>query len=403
MSTHPILSEAESLSEYIVYCRRTLHAMAETGFNTARTLAFIEGELRTMGLSAQSCGRAGLTALIGSGEDCLLLRADVDALPMAEESGLPFAARGEGCHACGHDCHAAMLLGAAKILKRHESELRRPVKLMFQSAEETLQGAKDMLEAGVLAQPQVAGAMMLHVMTAAPVPAGRLVLPEPGVSAPAADYFKITVQGRGCHGSSPNGGVDPISAAAHIITALQEISARELAMGEAAVLTIGSIHGGKASNVIPDCVTMGGTLRAISEDTREFVKGRMAEIAAGIAASFRAEAELSFESGCPGLLNDAGMVAFAGDCCRGLLGPEGLLSAGDFGSAGGRGGRTAGSEDFSYISRAVPSVMLALAAGEPEKGFDKPLHHPAVRFDESALPYGTAALAHCALEWGKEL
>ena len=401
MTAHPILTEAKKLGEYIVYCRRTLHAIAETGFDTTRTLAFIEGELRLMAIEPQSCGRAGLTALIGGGEKCLLLRADVDALPIPEESGLEFAAKNGCSHACGHDTHAAMLLGAAKILKKHERELKCRVKLMFQSAEELLEGAKDMLDAGVLEDPPVSAAMMLHVMTASPLPAGTVIVPPAGVSAPAADYFTVELRGRGCHGSSPNTGIDPITAAAQLILALQEIPARELGMQEAAVLTVGSVHGGEAANAIPDSVIMGGTLRAMEEETREYVKSRLAEISKGIADAFRCEAEVRFGSGCPGLVNEGALAAFAERCARESLGGDRVLSAADFSAAGGRGGRTAGSEDFAYISRRVPSLMLALAAGETEKGFINPLHHPAVRFDEAALPYGAAVLAFCAMEWGK--
>jgi len=401
MDNHHLLAEAESLAEYMSFCRREVHKFAECGFKLPKTLAFVAGELAAMGIKARRCGKAGLTATIGTGEGgCFLLRADMDALPVAEQSGESFAAQNGCSHACGHDMHTAMLLGAAKMLKRREGELRRPVKLMFQSAEETLEGAKDMLDSGVLRSPKVEGAMMLHVMTASPVSVGSLVLPSDGVSAPAADYFEITVRGAGCHGSSPNTGVDPISAAAHIVVALQELSARELGMGEAAVLTIGSIHGGEAGNVIPDSVTMGGSLRAMEDESREFVKRRLAEIAQSVAGAFRATAQLRFTSGCPGLRNDAGLLSFVRSCAAEVLGEEKILSAADFSASGGRGGRTAGSEDFAYISRELPAVMLALAAGEPEKGFTKPLHHPAVRFDEAAMPHGAAVLVQCAMKWG---
>lgn len=402
MDKKELLSEAKGLAPYMSDCHRRLHRCPGVGFETEESLGFIKSELESMGIAAQRCGRAGLTALIGDGEKCLLLRADVDGLPMAEESGESFASENGCCHACGHDMHAAMLLGAAKLLKNRESELRGCVKLMFQSAEESLEGAKDMIAHGVLSSPKVDAAAMLHVMTGLPIPAGTLLLPPEGVSAPAADYFHIEVHGRGCHGSSPNTGIDPISAAAHILVALQELPARELGMAEAAVLTVGSIHGGGASNVIPNRVEMAGTLRAMEEDTREYVKTRLGEITEGIAATFRAEAELRFESGCPGLLNDTEMLDMARRCAVNALGQERVLRAGDFSRTGGRGGRTSGSEDFAYISRRVPSVMLALAAGEPEKGFDKPLHHPAARFDEAALPYGAAVLAQLAMEWGEE-
>ncbi len=400
MKIHPILLEAEGLAEYMSSCRRKLHRFAECGFELPKTLEFVEKELRGMGLEPRRCGRAGLTALVGAAEGrCFLLRADMDALPIPEQSGLEFAAQNGNSHTCGHDMHTAMLLGAAKILKKHEAELSGRVKLMFQPAEETLEGAKDMIEAGVLQNPEPDGAMMLHLMPASPLPVGSVVLPAPGVSAPAADYFEILVRGQGCHGSSPNTGIDPLTAAAHILIALQELGARELGMNERAVLTVGSLHGGEAANVIPDSVTMGGTMRAMEEDTREYIKKRLAEIARSVAAAFRAEATVSFGSGCPGLLGDAELLSRVEDFARVLLGGEMVFSAADFSSVGGRGGRTAGSEDFAYVSRIVPSVMLALAGGQPEAGFDKPLHHPAVMFDEAAMPSGAAVLAGCAMMW----
>jgi len=392
-----ILSEAKELGEYMVYCRRTLHAIAEIGFELEETLRFVKGELEAMGIKAEKCGRAGLSALIGRGESCFMLRSDMDALPMTEETGLSFASKRGGFHGCGHDAHTAMLLGAAKLLKRHEGELSRPVKLMFQSAEESLEGAKDMIEAGILSSPRVEGALMLHVLTGLSLPAGSIIVPEAGISAPGADFFEIEVLGRGCHGSSPGMGVDPISAGAHIVVALQEIFARELAPGEQAALSIGSIHGGEAANVIPERLVMKGSLRALSDETREFLKARLEEIACLTAKSFRAEARLRFTSGCPGLLNDASLRERVLESCREALGPERVFTAAELSQ--GREGRMGGSEDFARVSREVPSLMLALAAGEPERGYVHPLHHPKADFDEAALPYGAAVLAGCALNY----
>lgn len=403
MKKMDLLSEAVAEEEYLRYCRRSLHAIAERGFDTEKTLRFVSGELEHMGIKAEKCGRAGLTALIGNGEaGCILLRADMDALPLGEETGLGFASKNGGFHGCGHDMHTAMLLGAAKLLKKHERELNRGVKLMFQSAEEILEGAKDMMEAGVLDSPKVEAAVMIHALTALELPAGSIIVPEAGVSAPAADYFTIELRGQGCHGSSPNTGVDPISAAAHILVGLQELSARELAMNERAMLSIGSIHGGDAPNVIPEKVLMQGTLRAMEEDTRKYIKRRLEEIARGIAAAFRTEASVSFDRGCPGFMNDGKLRNWVKLRAEDILGKERVFPSGELEKAGGRGSRTAGSEDFAYISREVPSLMLALAAGEPKNGFVHPLHHPKADFDETALPYGAAVLACCGAEWGMD-
>ena len=383
------------MGEYMSFCRRKIHGLAETGFDTEKTLAFISAQLREMGIEPRSCGKGGLTAMIGKGEGkCFLLRADIDALPMREETALPFASKNGGFHGCGHDVHGAMLLGAARLLKNHEHELHHGVKLMFQSAEEILAGAKDMVENGVLQKPEVTGAMMLHVMTAVPLPTGSVVVASEGVSAPAADYFRIKIKGRGCHGSSPHLGIDPISAAAHIICALEHISARELSMDEKAALTVGGIKGADSPNVIPDSLILEGTMRAFSVETREKMKRRLSEIASGVASALGARAETEFYQGCPALKTDGEMVKMALSRARELLGEEKVFSAEDLPA-----GQVGGSEDFAYIAEKVPSVMVALAAGEEKKGYKYGLHHPKADFDEKAMVNGAALLAWCGMGW----
>ncbi|MDE5865997.1 MAG: peptidase dimerization domain-containing protein, partial [Lachnospiraceae bacterium] len=226
----------------------------------------------------------------------------------------------------------------------------------------------------------------------------------PGVSAPAADYFEIRVKGKGCHGSMPNTGIDPINVAAHIVIALQEIHARELAMGDRAVLTIGTMNAGNAANVIPDVVVMGGSIRTFDEETRTFIKQRMTEITNGIAQSFRADAEVTFGSGCPTLFNDKILTDEAYKYVKELLGEGKAFSSKDLSEAEGgqKSSKTAGSEDFAYVSHKVPSVMLALAAGTPDKGYIYPQHHPKVMFDEDALCAGSAVYAYTALRWLEE-
>ena len=216
------LTEAKALQGELSRHRRWLHAHPGVAFDIAETVDYVRRELESLGLSPVPCGRAGLTATIGRGETCILLRADMDALPIPEESGEEFASRSGSMHACGHDLHTAMLLGAAKLLKAREDELGGTVKLMFQPAEEIFEGARDMIAAGVLESPAPGAAVMLHVTSGAPMPAGMIIAMAPGVSAPAADYFTIRVQGRGCHGSTPHQGVDALTAAAHSLLALQE-------------------------------------------------------------------------------------------------------------------------------------------------------------------------------------
>ena len=400
MTKEQILREAKALQEEIKSHRLWLHTHAETGFDLTETKPYVKSALMKMGYTVQECGKAGLVTTVGKpGGKVLLLRADMDALPIAEEADVDFACQNGRMHACGHDMHTAMLLGAAKLLKAHESELDGMVKLMFQPAEEIFEGSKDMIASGVLENPRPDAALMIHVAAGMPLPAGTVVS-APGVSAPAADYFTIRVHGKGCHGSAPQNGIDPLTAAAHILIALQEIHARELSASDEAVLTIGTFHAGEAGNVIPDTATMGGTIRTYDEKTRAYLKERMTAIAQNIAEAFRAGAEVSFGSGCPTLVNDKGLSEKVTGYLKDLLGANRAFTTAELN--GGKPARGGGSEDFAYVSHEVPSLMLALAAGEPSKGYPYPQHHPKVKFDESVLSTGAAVFVDCALQYLRE-
>lgn len=406
MKAEQLLQEAKSYEDQLVRTRRYLHTHPETGFDLTETLAFVKKELTEMGYEPKECGKAGLTVLAGGKKPgkVFLIRGDMDALPMQEEADIDFPSANGKMHACGHDMHTTMMLGAARLLKAHEDEIEGTIKLDFQPAEEIFEGSHDMIEAGLLKNPDVDAALMIHVMAGMPMTAGTVVVSDGGVSAPAADYFKILIRGKGCHGSMPNNGVDPVNVAAHIITALQEIHARELALVDEAVLTIGTIHGGTAANVIPDTVELGGSIRTYDEGVRSFLKTRMTEISQGIAATFRAEAEVTFGSGCPTLVNDNDLSACAVKYVQELLGPQKAFTAGQLNamSGSGKAPKAAGSEDFAYVSQEVPSIMLALAAGHPEKGYCYPQHHPKVKFDEEVLPGGSAVYAYTAMRWLEE-
>ena len=403
MRAEELIREAAEMKAEITEKRKYLHAHAETGFALDETLPYVKAELEKMGYMPKICGRAGLVALAGGKRPgkVFLLRADMDALSGREQSGVDFASDNGCMHACGHDMHTAMLLGAAKLLKMHEDRINGTVKLMFQPAEEIFEGSADMIRAGVLEDPRVDAALMIHVMAGMPFEPGTVIVSDPGVSAPAADYFEIRVKGKGCHGSMPNMGVDPLIAAAHILIAMQEISARELAMNDRAVLTFGTMHAGAAANAIPDEAVMGGSLRAFDEGVRSAVRQRMTDIATDIAKAFRAEAEVTFGSGCPTLKNDGELSADACRYVKELLGEGRTFTVTELktGNKGGEASGSAGSEDFAYVSQKVPSVMLALAAGQPEKGYSYPQHHPMVRFDNDALDIGSAVYAYTAMRW----
>ena len=406
MTAEQLKEEAGQLRNTIISDRRYLHTHPGTGFDIEDTVAFVKKELTAMGYEPMECGRAGVVALAGGKKPgkVFLIRGDMDALPVKEEADVDFPSTNGKMHACGHDMHTAMMLGAARLLKMHEDEIQGTIKLMFQPAEEIFEGSQDMIKAGVLEDPHVDAALMIHVMAGMPFEAGTVVVSAPGVSAPAADYFEIKVQGKGCHGSMPNTGRDPLNVAAHILIALQEIHARELAMSDQAVLTFGTMRAGTAANVIPDSVVMGGSIRTFDEETRSYIKERMIEISEGIAKSFRTEAEVTFGSGCPTLVNDKDLSACTEKYLKELQEPGKAFSVAELNAMGGgqKSSKSAGSEDFAYVSQEVPSIMLALAAGQPEKGYIYPQHHPMVKFDEDALAGGSAVYVYTAMRWLEE-
>lgn len=395
--TATLLSEAQALQKHLVKLRREIHGYAETGFELTKTASFVKKQLESYGFQTKNVGKCGVVADLGkkSAKSTFLLRADMDALPIKEETGLSFAAKNGNMHACGHDMHTVMLLGAAKLLKAREHDLKQRVRLMFQPAEELLQGARDMIENGVLHHPNVDGAMMLHVLTGTELPSGTIVVSSEGVSAPAADYFTITVQGKGCHGSMPQEGVDALSAAAHIYIALQEITAREVALSQPAILTIGCLQAGAAANVIPDTARMQGTMRTYDEKTRARLKERIVSISKAVASGMRAKVTVTFDSGCPTLKNHESISKQAQSALADVFGAGKVLVSQALN--GGNRASGGGSEDFAYVSHKVPSVMIALSAGSVKEGYAYPLHHPKADFDENILYIGSVIYAAMGL------
>ena len=395
--THDFLSQAKALQPEITEHRRWLHSHPETGFDLTQTTEYVRKQLIQMGYAPENCGKCGLTATLKGAQPgkTVLLRADMDALPIREEAAVEFASDNGNMHACGHDFHTAMLLGAAKLLMNHRDAIRGNVKLMFQPAEEILSGAKDMIADGIL--DDVDSAAMIHVAAGVPIKAGTVVVAPEGISAPAAAYFSIELQGKGCHGAAPYQGVDALSVAAHILLALHQIHARELPAASGSVLTVGHFSGGAADNAIADSAVLRGTVRAFEDETMDFLKKRIEDISQGIAASLRATATVAFNRECPALRNDSKLCTSALTHLSQALGKDNVFSAGSLDR-----NNVGGSEDFAYVSREVPSVMLSLCAGSPDQGHTYPLHHPKVTFDEDALPMGAAALATLAVNFLSE-
>lgn len=390
---HDLLAAVDA--KRIAVDRRYLHAHAETGFDLNDTFAYVWKCLTDMGLAPRKCGKCGIIADIGQGKDAVLLRADMDALPIREEADVSFASPNGCMHACGHDMHTAMLLEAARLLKDRENELKGRVRLMFQPAEEPLLGAADMLKNGLLDGVTVHAAFMIHVLTKVDLPAGTVIVSAPGVSAPAAGMFEVQIHGKGCHGAMPHTGIDPIAIAAHTVLNLQQIQTRELSLTQSCALTIGMLQAGETANVIPDSAVLRGSLRAFDDETHQYLIRRVEEIAVQTAALFRGSAEVKLLGGAPTLINDEKLSETMLPALRELLGEERVLLSSEL---GGEAKKSSGSEDFANVSHAVPSLMVALAAGNPADGYTYPAHHPKTAFDEAVLPVGAAVYAQMALK-----
>ncbi|MDO4478814.1 MAG: M20 family metallopeptidase [Lachnospiraceae bacterium] len=378
--------KALTLNDTIIKDRRWFHTNAEVGLHMPKAQTYVLSRLSEMGIVGRPCG-GGVVAEIGSGDRVLLLRADMDALPMPEESGEPFACpTGTEAHTCGHDFHAAMLLSAASMLKANEANLKGRVRFMFQPAEETFEGAKAMMADGLFDNGKPDAAMALHV-TAGRMPTGLVMYNAGQTMMFSADGFRLTIKGKGSHGAYPHLSVDPINIGVHIHLALQELIAREADPTKSAILTIGKFEAGAAANIIPDTAILEGTLRTNDAKVRSLLVRRIKEVAEGTAALFGGSVELTVLSDVPPLLCDKTltdkMVGFIKELPIPNLNflPEVSSSA---------------SEDFAFIAEQIPAVFMYVSAGFTDERGDASAHNPKVRFNEGVCPIGAAALAHCA-------
>ena len=379
--------EALSVKDAVIACRRRLHSFAECGFSLPKTISFVKNALQNIGFEPIECGKGGLICEIGSvarpKAPAVLLRADMDALPLKEETNLPFRAENGHMHACGHDMHTAMLLGAAAILKKREGALPVPVRLVFEGAEETLSGAKDLCDAGVLSG--VGAALMLHAVTAVPFPTGTVLLPPSGISAPAAAFFEIELIGKSAHVGEESLGADALSAA--VCLYLEVLRAKE-EMGEDFFLSVGRWTAGDAPNVVPQRAVLSGSFRTRNEEKLEHFRKRLKELCEkpkdGVTSRLR------FQGGCPPLKSDMRCISAMNTALEGA----------GFAHHKVQEAKGNASEDFATFAALCPSVALALAAGEKGHGYEHPLHHPRVLFDEDALPIGAAVYALGAFALG---
>lgn len=382
---------ALELKDETIANRRHIHKNAETGLDLPKTKAYVMKKLTEYGLEPKDCGY-GVTATLGKGGKVLLLRADMDALPMPEESGEEFACpTGKEAHTCGHDFHAAMLLTAAKMLKEKEDTLEGTIKFMFQPAEETFEGSKNMIENGILENPPVDAALAYHV-SPGKMPIGLFMYNDKDTMMYSVDGFKITIHGKGSHGAYPHVGVDPINIGVHIHLALQELIARESDPTHSCVLTIGQFAGGTAANIIPETAVLQGTIRTNKPEARELLVRRMKEVAEKTAAVYNGTVDIEMISEVPPLICNPKLTDEVVGYMQ-ELGIPGLTPYPEISASA--------SEDFAVIAEKVPSTFMYLSAGYLDERGQYPAHHPKAQFNEDVCPIGAACLAHCASQWLK--
>lgn len=381
-----VLDETRAISDLIVAWRRDIHMHPELGFEEFRTAQMVADNLRALGLEvATGVGKTGVVGILGEGKPVIGIRADMDALPVQEINDVPYASQTPGImHACGHDAHTAMLLGAARVLSQMPDRPQGEIRFFFQPCEEKdddegKSGATRMMEDGAL--DGVDRVIALHV--ASELPSGKIVIEE-GFTSANVDTFHATIKGKGCHGAYPHRGVDPIFILAQVINAINGIRARRVNPIRPAVVSIGSVHAGVAPNVIPDDVQMNGTIRSFDDETREQLHHDL-EAAFGVARALGGDYELNIVKGCPSIYNDPDVAALIRTTAQEMLGEDAILHQEP----------AMGGEDFSYMTRKAPGAMFLLGAKRDD--VERPHHSPQFDIDESVFPIGSALLAETAL------
>lgn len=388
-----MLPQAQTLFPYTRALRRDFHQHPELGFQEVRTAGIVARELRQLGLEVSTgIGKTGVVALL-EGEQpgaTLLLRFDMDALPIMEETGAVYASTAPGVmHACGHDGHTAIGLTVARLLHAHRSQLRGTVKFVFQPAEEGLGGAEAMIADGVLHNPRPAAALALHLWNTHPV--GWLGIAAGPVMA-ASETFRIMLQGRGGHGALPNLAIDPVFAAAQIVSALQSVVARNVSPMETAVLSVTALRAGDTFNVIPDKAELQGTIRTFNPAVRELVLRRFDEIVRGVAGALGCEAIIEIVEVTPAVVNQLQVTASVQQTAARLF-PQAHLQT-EY--------RTMGSEDMAFMMQEIPGCYFFVGSANAEAGLNAAHHHPKFDFDEAVLPQAAALMAAAALDWLSE-
>jgi amidohydrolase len=391
--TQTLRDAALALNEQVVADRRHFHRHPELGFEERETAAYVADRLRSLGVETQTgVAETGVVGLIrGSREGrTVLLRADMDALPLTEETGAEYSSQNPGVHhACGHDGHTAILLAVAEVLSRRRDDLGGTVKLAFQPAEEGPGGAKPMIEAGVMENPHVDACFGLHISTRHPT---GIIVVQGGPIQASSDVFELTVQGVGGHGAAPHETVDAVAIGAAIVSELQRIVSREVDPLESAVVTVGAFHAGTRNNIIARRAELTGTIRALNPDVQTFMHQRIREIATQVAGAARATCDVTITRLYPVTINNQRMADFARRVAETIVPADHVRSARPI----------MGAEDMSFFLNAAPGCFAFLGASNRERGLAAPHHSPLFDFDEACLPTGVELLSALALTYLKE-
>jgi len=386
-----IKEKANNIKDELVNIRRYFHKYPELGFKEYKTSTKIAELLKSWGLEVES--GVGITGVVGlvKGEregKTIAIRADIDALPIAEKTSLAFASQHQGAmHACGHDGHITIVLGAAKILSELKEHITGNIKFIFQPAEEGPGGAEKMIADDVLENPKVDAIIGLHIWPE--IESGYVGVSRGPIMA-AADRFDITIKGVGGHGAVPHMAVDPIVVGAQIVTALQTIVSREIDPLDCAVISNCVFNSGTVFNVIPDEVNISGTVRTLNPKIRDIIPGRMESVINGIASSMRCEAEFKYSYYYPATINDKAFTQFFEKVARNVLGSDKVFEIAR---------PSMGGEDFSFYLKEVPGTYFFLGTKNEEKGLTKSIHHPEYNIDEDILPLGVELFCNTAIEY----
>ncbi len=388
------ISEAKAVEREIIQVRRTIHMHPELSYHEVETAKLVAGKLSALGISVQTkVGGTGVVGLLKGAKEgkVVALRADMDALPVSENVDLPFKSKRDGVmHACGHDTHVAMLLGAAMLLSKHRNDLHGQVKFLFQPAEEVggRGGAKPMIDDGAMNRPKVDYVFGLHISGTEP---SNVFALRPGPIMAAPNTFKIRIIGKGGHGSSPHNAVDPIFVSAQVITALQGITSRMIDQREPFVISVCSIHAGTKDNIIPDEALLEGTIRTFDEKTRARAKKYVTSVAKSVSRAFKAKAVVDFkENEYPVTVNDPLVTNKVVHLLKTIHGTRTLVCK-----------PVMGAEDFSRFLQKAPGTFYFLGTINAKKGCTNTNHSSKFKVDEDVLKYGSLSLAKLAYEFGK--